>query len=253
MVLKRRLKLYLFIVFGISYFSWIIAIIISNINSDSGFILPLHLIGGASPLIATIVYLIKTKGWNDYFNRLKNIKETTLVSWLITFSPVIILVISSIIVFGKVEINPEFPSTLILYSVGLLFFGPLPEELGWRGILFNDLNELSFKKAQIYMAVIWFVWHLPLFFIIGTYQNDLGIVSIDFLFFAINIFIQSFILGYLFSVGKKNIILPILFHYFVNLFGELLLDNIFYEILTIILYSIVLLFIYILSKRKQFS
>lgn len=253
MLLKRRLKLYLFIVFGISYLSWILAAIISNINSDSIFILPLHLIGGTSPLIATIIYLIKTKGWYGYFKRLKNIRETKLVSWLITLSPVIILILSSLIIFGKININPDFPTPILLYSIGLLFFGPIPEELGWRGVLFNDLNDLSFKKAQIYMAIIWFVWHLPLFFIIGTYQNNLGIISIDFLFFTINIFIQSFILGYLFVFGKRNIILPILFHYFVNLFGELLLDNIYYEIVSLVLYGVVLLTIYIFSKRKQFS
>ena len=109
----------------------------------------------------------------------------------------------------------------IYYGLFLLFFGPFPEEVGWRGILFNDLNKLSFKRAQLFVMIVWLVWHLPLFFIKGTYQYNLGIISFGFLFFCINIIIQSLMMGYLFIIGNKNILLPILFHYFVNLMGEM--------------------------------
>ncbi|MBN2268934.1 MAG: CPBP family intramembrane metalloprotease [Acholeplasmataceae bacterium] len=129
----------------------------------------------------------------------------------------------------------------MIYGFFLLFFGPIPEEVGWRGILFNDLNKKSFKKAQIYVMAIWLVWHLPLFFIVGTYQYKLGILSLEFLFFCINIILQSFIMGYLFIIGNKNIFLPILFHYFVNLLGEMLNKSTMSEVLNIGLYGILLL------------
>lgn len=251
MALNKRLKMFLTTVFLITYTSWILAAIISHTYTDSRLILPLHLLGGASPLIATILYLIKTKEWKNYFYRLANFHEVKFVAWLITLSPIIISVVTNLLVFNQLSIDSGFIEMGIFYGFALLFFGPIPEELGWRGVLFNDLNKISFKKAQIYMMLIWLVWHLPLFFIIGTYQNNLGIISLGFLFFCLNIALQSFIMGYLFLIGKKNILLPILFHYFVNLFGEMLNRNIVSEIVNIVIYGVVLLTIILGHTHQQ--
>lgn len=67
MTLDKRIKLFLFTVFPITYISWGLAGIISHNNLESQLILPLHLIGGASPLIATILYLSITKEWKSFF------------------------------------------------------------------------------------------------------------------------------------------------------------------------------------------
>ncbi|MBN2300686.1 MAG: CPBP family intramembrane metalloprotease [Acholeplasmataceae bacterium] len=254
MTLEKPIKNFLITVFSITYISWTIAAIISHTYVESELIFILHLIGGASPLIATIFYLIKTKEWKDFFNRLFNFHEISFAAWAITISPIIIIIFSNLIVFNSLNIDEEFKNLGMMYGFSLLFFGPIPEELGWRGILFNDLNKISFKKAQIYVMVVWLIWHLPLFFIVGTYQYNLGIVSLEFVFFCLNIILQSFIMGYLFMIGNKNIILPILFHYFVNLLGEMFNRNTVYEIVNIIFYGILLFFIilkYSLKVQKK--
>lgn len=250
MTIEKRIRLFLIPVFLIAYVSWIIAAIISQTHEESLLILPLHLLGGASPLIATIFYLIKTKRCKDFFHRITNFHEVNFIAWSITFSPIIIILLSNLLVFSRFNVNSEFIGMGLFYGFFLLFFGPIPEEVGWRGTLFNDLNEMSFRKAQIYVMIVWLVWHIPLFFIVGTYQNNLGILSLGFIFFCFNIILQSFIMGYLFLIGNKNIVLPILFHYFVNLLGEMLNKSITSEILSIVLYATLLLSIILLYDLK---
>lgn len=250
MEVKKRIIFFVSIVFGITYPAWIAAAIISQINPESAVIFPLHLLGGASPLIATIIYLIKTKSIKVYMYRLTNIKETNLSSWLIAISPIGVMGIAQLLVYQTFRLDPDFVSMGVLYGFGLLFFGPVPEEVGWRGVLFHNLNQISFKKAQFYMTAIWFLWHLPLFFIIGSYQHGLGILSIDFLFFGLNIILQSLIMGYLYIIGNKNIILPIVFHYFVNLFGEMFTRNIYIEITAISGYIMILVYLWWTQKIK---
>lgn len=241
--INKRFILFLAIVFCITYISWGAAAYISSIDEQSAWILPLHYLGGASPLIATLVYLIKTKEWKTFFKRFLNFKEVKRYAFLITISPIFIALISHFIVFNDFKMDSEFKELGLYYGVLLLFFGPIPEELGWRGILFNDLNKLSFKKAQMYVLLIWFVWHIPLFFIVGTYQHSLGIFTYRFLFFCAHLILQSFMMGYLFLLGKKNLILPIAFHYFVNLFGEMFNKTMLSEVVSILGYTIVLVII----------
>lgn len=248
MMIKKRLTLFLFIVFFITYVSWGTAALISFSDEGSPWILPLHYLGGSSPLIATLVYLYKTKEWKIFFNRFINFKEVKSYAFFITISPIFIALLTHFIIYKDLKMDPEFIELGFSYVILLLFFGPIPEELGWRGILFNDLNKLSFKKAQIYVSLIWLVWHFPLFFIMGTYQHSLGIFTYSFLFFCMHLILQSLIMGYLFLMGSKNVILPILFHYFVNLFGEMFHKTIVSEMVSIISYMI-LLFIIMFSYR----
>lgn len=254
MIAYKSLKLFIITVFAITYLSWISAAIISNVDSESFFISPLHLLGGASPLIASIVYLIKTKEWKFFWHRWLNFREVHVLAWVITLSPIIVIMFSSIIVFQRLAIQSEFIESGVLYAFFLLFFGPIPEEIGWRGILFHDISKVSFKKAQLYVMLIWLIWHLPLFFIVGTYQNGLGILSIGFVFFVLNILIQSLIMGYLYLIGHQNIVLPILFHYFVNLTGEMFNRNTTTEMMNIGLYSgllLLLVFVFHTQSKKN--
>ncbi len=48
----------------------------------------------------------------------------------------------------------------------ILFLAPTLEELGWRGYGVDSLrSKFSLFKTTMLFAVIWGLWHLPLFFI----------------------------------------------------------------------------------------
>lgn len=74
----------------------------------------------------------------------------------------------------------------------LLILGPLSEEIGWRGYA-QDRLQTKFPPliSGIIVGVFWGLWHLPLFFIPGTSQNELdfpfpgfllGVISLSVLF-----------------------------------------------------------------------
>jgi uncharacterized protein len=64
----------------------------------------------------------------------------------------------------------------------LLFLGPLSEEIGWRGYALPRLQtRWNALTSSLIVGVIWGLWHLPLFMMVGTSQHELGDPFIGFL------------------------------------------------------------------------
>ena len=57
----------------------------------------------------------------------------------------------------------------------LVILGPLSEEIGWRGFVLDRLqtrwNPLT---SSLIVGVFWALWHLPLFYMVGTSHNVWG-------------------------------------------------------------------------------
>jgi len=107
------------------------------------------------------------------------------------------------------------------YLLFLFVFGPLPEEMAWRGIAFEELSQRSVLKAQLLVSVLWAAWHIPLFFLEGSYQWGLGVGTPSFWYFFLNLITTSWIYGWIYITSSSSILAVILFHYAVNLTGEL--------------------------------
>jgi len=61
------------------------------------------------------------------------------------------------------------PLAVIPFILYIFLFGPIPEELGWRGYALGKLqSRWSALYASVILGIAWVVWHLPLFFIRGT-------------------------------------------------------------------------------------
>lgn len=61
-----------------------------------------------------------------------------------------------------------------------LLTGPLSEEFGWRGYLQPLLRRgLPAGRTAIVLGLIWAVWHVPLFFLAGTFQHSIGLFTIE--------------------------------------------------------------------------
>jgi membrane protease YdiL (CAAX protease family) len=51
-------------------------------------------------------------------------------------------------------------------------YAPAVEELGWRGYGMDSLRScFSLFTASLYFALLWALWHLPLFFINNYYHK----------------------------------------------------------------------------------
>lgn len=172
----------------------------------------LYLIGGnGAPIVS--YFLLKRwgeiGGFKDYIRRFFDYRAGGGNYLLILF----FLVLHFIIPLAMGASN----QTMALY-MGLLYIpvntiGGGLEEIGWRGILQPELEKkMPFLLATVIVAVIWAVWHLPLWFIIGTYQSTIG-----FGMFVISVFGLAFSLAAI-RIITESVFLCILFHASVNSF-----------------------------------
>lgn len=112
-------------------------------------------------------------------------------------------------------------AAVAIFIVGVL--AGLVEEPGWRGYALDRLQSLySALNASLVLGVIWALWHLPLFFIVGTYQNLLGPGSWQFWLFFVAVLPVSVISTWVYNNTRSSVLAVILLHSFGNAASELL-------------------------------
>jgi membrane protease YdiL (CAAX protease family) len=130
-----------------------------------------------------------------------------------------------------------------------LIFGGGLEEIGWRGILQPYLETFhSFITSTIIVAVIWSVWHLPLWFIRGAAQ-----CGRNYIIFCVIVLGLSFSLAVI-RRFTNNVFLCILFHSCIDSFSTVfnLQQGLSTIITTVVEVVLALFIIQALSKvRKQ--
>lgn len=96
------------------------------------------------------------------------------------------------------------------------------EELGWRGYGEDSIAQYgSWFWESVLFGFIWSAWHIPLFFIYGTYQA--GLMQLGF-GYALNFFVSVIPLGFIttwvYVKNNRSMMASIFFHLFVNFFQE---------------------------------
>jgi membrane protease YdiL (CAAX protease family) len=67
-------------------------------------------------------------------------------------------------------------------ALPLIILGPLSEELGWRGFALDRLQaKWNALVSGLLVGIVWGLWHLPLFFMVGTSQHESNIPFLGFL------------------------------------------------------------------------
>ncbi|MBN2553425.1 MAG: CPBP family intramembrane metalloprotease [Spirochaetales bacterium] len=102
-----------------------------------------------------------------------------------------------------------------------LLYGPLPEELGWRGYGVDSLrSRMNGFWASITFGLIWPFWHLPLFFIEGSYQQALLCQPVPLFFYLAGMIPQAIIMNWIYFHANRSIITAVVFHFLINFVGE---------------------------------
>ena len=95
--------------------------------------------------------------------------------------------------------------------IPLILLGPISEEYGWRGFAIKRLlKSVNANLTSLIIGIVWSMWHLPLFFMLGTSQFEF---NIPFLVFAISVTGTSFIFTYLYQRTNASIFSAILLHW----------------------------------------
>ena len=240
--MNKEAKTYLIITFLITYISWGYIALYTQLRilpfNQVPYLYVFYIIGVISPMISGFIVKIKYQR-KDF----KAFLFSIFIPKKIIFTTVYIILIGFLIrvVPNYLESKSlSFSQSILLQIPLFILFGGL-EEVGWRGILVPIWSkELSLMKTFLWIGVIWTLWHTPLFFILGTYQN----LQMDILGFFLNTMTVSVLLGILYT-HTQSIFACILCHAFLNALANFYLvsNSLLISFITFLL-SVILLVIY---------
>lgn len=188
---------------------------------------PLILLGGFGPLVGALVTLRVTGRSIRTWLR-SNLRYRIRPRWyvLAVVLPPALIVVSSVVyvtVFDASYAVDEI-AALWLFPLGLVvtfLVGGGNEELGWRGFAQPALQEgLTALNASVLVGVVWFVWHVPLFFVPGSSQAGVPMLP-----YAIGVLATAVVLGWLYN-ATGSLLVPWLYHASINPAGAYFLAGV---------------------------
>jgi membrane protease YdiL (CAAX protease family) len=226
---------YFGLTFGWSLFFWGMAVLMGAApNTFQGNLL--LILGGGGPPIAAIALTLRDKDpvrRRDYWQRIVDFKRIPPrwfgVIFLVAPLTSLLAALTYKLWTGEAVSFPTIaeyaanPLGLLPFALGILLFGPLPEELGWRGYALDRLQaRWNGLASSLILAVVWGIWHLPLFLIPGTYQNEMGFGSLRFWLFMASLIPETILISWVFNHTRRSTLAAILFHFMTNFTGQLL-------------------------------
>jgi membrane protease YdiL (CAAX protease family) len=115
------------------------------------------------------------------------------------------------------------PLSIIPFILYIFLGGPFVEELGWRGYVLDRLQEKrNALISSLILGFLWALWHVPLFYIKGTYQYAVGAGTPSFWLFMISTVSGTILFTWIFNNTNRSTLAAILFHFMGNFTGELI-------------------------------
>lgn len=217
----KFLLLYLTLTFGFSWTFWLFSI-------NSPFYKLFIVIGAFGPSIGAILTIGFTRNKiikKSFFQRCYSFKLISFkwLTFIILIFPVIMFLSLLISKFLGLENNYSLSDNFtglvafLIFIIIIFIAGPLSEELGWRGFLLDYLtSRFNLSNASIILGIIWILWHLPLFYLKGTSQYSLGLGTIYFWLWSIQVIMLSIIFTTVYYATNRSILSAILLHFMSN-------------------------------------
>ncbi|WP_167336754.1 type II CAAX prenyl endopeptidase Rce1 family protein [Chania multitudinisentens] len=216
--------------FGLSWMPWAIAAYLSYLPNSQHLTVIIALMGLLGPACAAWVLVWASADERlrqDCRKRMFSLAGITLNRLLMMFGLIFLPLMMAI----WLSISAGQSATQFSFSDG--FFPMLPlalsaalmEELGWRSYGVDSLRSVwrMLLPVSLVFSGLWALWHLPLFFIHGTYQNQLwqtgGIYVAN---FFISMFPATVIANWFYYRCQRSIPAAVLFHFTLVMAAELL-------------------------------
>jgi len=175
----------------------------------------LFMVGGFVPSLLGIFLTWKKEGLPGLYRLGRHIIQFKLGwRWYATAFVIVILGTAGQLMINRLLGN-YFDGSLFLAQLTsflpLLIIGPLSEEIGWRGYALERLQtRWNALTSSIIIGLVWSLWHLPLFMMVGTSQHELGI---PFFGFLIKMTASSIIYTWLYNNTNQSLWSAILLHW----------------------------------------
>jgi uncharacterized protein len=175
------------------------------------------LIGGYSPSIAALVMFAFSDGWNGVKAGLRKFLQWRVHAGWYLFVLVIPICVAGAATLVNMHSSIDIKGGLRAIPVAFLIalpFGPLGEELGWRGYFLPKLlQRYSVMTSTLIVGLVWTVWHLASFMFPGAAIPSFFKVGAWSIFlFLCSIMAESFVFTYVYLKTKGSLIIAILLH-----------------------------------------
>lgn len=224
----RPLRFYI-TVFAVTWFFWLLAILCN----ESSMLFLFMFFGLVTPAIIAVitVFASKNKALKQDFKRkivgFYRIKPRYIILAVGLFAIVVVASIGTSILFGG-SVNQFSFTEDFSFSIGgtsallTILLASSIEELGWRGYGEDAVGAYhNWFNESIIFGVIWACWHIPLFWVPGTYQYDLKEMGIIYVInFLLSVIPLDFLQTWVYVKNNKSMLATIIFHIFINIMQE---------------------------------
>ncbi|MFD7713542.1 CPBP family intramembrane glutamic endopeptidase [Streptomyces sp. NPDC059786] len=224
---RRDLTLFLSLAFLVSWAAWAAAIAIGGSVMDGGPAYGPYVFGAFGPLTAALVVRLRRRRRGEPAPAHAVRTGRGALLW----TPLMLVLASGTVLIAAVIAHAgggPAPSAavakdtvaeyggLATFLVGILVSGPLSEEPGWRGTAYPRMRATMGRfRVGLVLGVIWAVWHLPLFFIEGTVQKELGLATPSGVLFAVSTIPMALLTAYAYE--RAGVVASMAVHFATNL------------------------------------
>ncbi|CAL9534736.1 CPBP family intramembrane glutamic endopeptidase [Streptomyces sp. enrichment culture] len=223
---RADLTLFMVIAFAVSWLSWGTAIALGGTETNEAANAP-YMLGAFGPLIGALVVRVRRRRRGEPAPehvvpfRAAHLLRALLL--LVLGAATVLLAALLASRAGGPDLSLDVAKDTVedfggpaAFLVGMLVSGPLSEEPGWRGTAYPRLRaSMGTFRVCLVLGAVWAVWHLPLFFIDGTVQHDLGLATPSgILFVASNIPMAMLVTA---AYERAGIVASIATHFAVNM------------------------------------
>lgn len=219
-------------------FSWLlqgIAILSGQSSKDFPAIL-FYIIGGCGPSLVALFFVwrnFNVEHRREFWSRVFSLSRIHSVWWFVTLVAVPATMLLGVWVdsllggtlpqMDYVNQLKSQPAEIPIFIIMMMIGGPLAEELGWRGLLLDAFQKKwSVAVSTLILFLLWWLWHLPLFFLPGTTQHAWGLFTDMFWLFAMNVFLLTILMTLAHNANNRSVLAAILIHFSYNVTLSLL-------------------------------
>ena len=217
-------------VFAATWAFWGFAIIFNEgISNFLGLFL-----GLISPSVLAIIFVLSSKSnalKKDFKRKIFNfwkLKPGYILGGYLIIAAVIGCSILISLLFGESKEQFSFTKDFSFSGPGIfsafltILLASILEEVGWRGYGEDSIAQYhSWFKESIIFGFVWALWHLPLFWIPGTYHFEIREINVIYMMnFFLSVVPMGFITTWVYVKNGRSMLASILFHLFVNFFQE---------------------------------
>jgi membrane protease YdiL (CAAX protease family) len=219
-------------------FTWsLLAIAILSGQSSKDFpAILFYIIGGCCPSLVALFFVwrnFNAEQRREFWSRVFSLRRVKPIWWIVT-----LIVVPAAMLLGVwvnallggtspqmdyVNLLKAQPAEIPIFIIMMMIGGPLAEELGWRGILLDAFQrKWSAAVSTLVLFLVWWAWHLPMFFLPGTTQYDWGLFGSMFWLFAMNVFLLTILMTLAHNANQRSVLAAILIHFSYNVTLSLL-------------------------------